>query len=88
MSWWPPDVSSSDGSPPNVDDMLAWLVSKTNDIDVNYKRTTREWFVYVGISDGDGYHEPREDILSDEYYGETLSAACELAVRAVDPFVQ
>jgi hypothetical protein len=29
-SWWPPDVAYSDGSPPNVDDMLAWLVAKTD----------------------------------------------------------
>lgn len=88
--WVPPDGDKGLDSytrPVNVDDMLAWLNSKVDSIDVNYKRTTREWFVWVEIASGDGYHEPRDVFLDDEYCGSTLYAACEEAVRAVAPFV-
>jgi hypothetical protein len=43
--------------------------------------------VWVEIAEGDGWNEPREVYLDDEYCGSTLHAACEEAVRAVDPFV-
>jgi hypothetical protein len=70
------------------DEMLAWLQSHVSGLSINPKWATREWFVWVEIAGGDGHHEPRDVLLEDEFGAPTLSAAIELAVRAVDPFVQ
>lgn len=80
--WMPPDCAYSDGSPPNVDDLVEWLLHRGFDVVLKALRThlddvqmlgeRREVAVLIQTPD----HSRCE-------YGLTPLAALEAAVRAV-----
>lgn len=81
-TWWPPGVSYSDGSPPNVDDMVAWLLSRPAFVFENkwwgpmtMWGSKRGFIVQMTDSDGD-------EVASD--CKPTLREALEQMVRLID----